>query len=231
MKYFSIFQLLILTLLCQNLSAQADFNAMAKIALKTTWQKGDSHQYELKKGKISYLNNTEESRSDNRQLVTLSVLESNAKGYVIEAVYNSAAYFLPDDLRNLKGINELVAKYSDVKVRYAINTLGEFQGVLNGRELQKMIGDLFSVVSSSKAVSGMESTVLTNMKCQMTSEVYITEGLFQELRLLHQFYGNEYPNNVMQEYETQLANMLVQGGTPIPAHAQLHHRTQPFSRC
>lgn len=221
MKYISIFKILIFSILCSNLSAQAGFNTMTKISLKTSWKKGESYQYELKKGKITYINAQEDSRTENRQLVTLSVLDAHSQGYVIEAEYNSAAYFLPEDVKGIKGINQLVDKYNQVKVRYAINPYGEFQGILNGKDLQKMLVDLFDAVSASRQLSEMESTVLTNMRCQMTSEAYITEGVFQELKLLHQFYGNEYNHDIKQEYNTELANMLFPGGSPIPARASL----------
>jgi hypothetical protein len=221
MNYISILKILIFSILSTNLSAQAGFNAIPKIALKTTWKKGDSYQYELKKGKIIYMDDLEESRSENRQLVTLSVKESNAQGYIIEAEYNSAAYFLPEDLKKINGISVLIEKYGHTKVKYAINPYGEFLGILNGKDIQKMLLDLFDAVSASKAISETESTVLTNMKCQMASEVYITEGVFQELHLLHQFYGSEYTHDIRQEYETELANMLIPGGKPISAHASL----------
>ena len=221
MNYSLMFKILIFSVLSNTLLAQADFKAMPKIPLKTTWKKGESYQYELKKGKTNYIDTVEESHSETRQLVTLTVLESSVKGYVIEAEYNSAAYFLPDEVKKINGINQLVEKYNRTKVRYAINPFGEFLGILNGKDIQKMLVDLFDAVESSKGLSETESTVLTNVHCQMTSEVYITEGLFQELRLLHQFYGNEYPHDTQQEYDTQLVNMLIPNGAPIAAHATL----------
>lgn len=221
MRYTSIIRMLIFSILCSNLSAQADFNTMTKISLTTAWKKGESYQYELKKGKISYLDAQEESRTDNQQVVTLSVIEANSQGYIIQADYNSAAYFLPEDVKSLAHINQLVAKYSHIKVQYTINSFGEFQGILNGRDIQKMLVELFDAVTATKKLSDTEANILNNMKCQMASEVYITEGLFQELRLLHQFYGNEYSHDIKQEYDTQLANMLVSGGEPISARATL----------
>ena len=221
MNRIFILKMLIFSILASPLSAQADYKAMAKIPLRTVWKKGDSYQYELTKGKINYLDGKEDNRNEARQTVTLSVMQSSSKGFIIEAEYNSAAYFLPDDLKSIKGINKLVEKYRQTKVQYAISPNGEFKGILNGRTIQKMLVDLFETIENSAIKNEITANVFANMRCQMTSEVYITEGLFQELRLLHQFYGNEYAPDAYQEYDTELANMLEPQGKPIPAKASL----------
>ena len=216
-----IFKVLIFSILSFSLSAQADYKKMAKIPLKTTWKKGQSYQYELVKGKINYFEGKEDSRSESRQTVTLTVKEISPQGYFMEAVYNSAAYLLPDEIKQFKGIDKLVEKYRETKVRYAISPTGEFLGILNGREIQTMLLDLFEIIEKSAVKNEMSAIVIANMRCNMTSEVAITEGMFQELRLLHQFYGNEYAPDAFQEYDTELANMLEPQGKPIPAQASL----------
>lgn len=224
MTNYSTLKILIINILLTSLttlSAQAGFESLPKISLKTVWKKGESYQYELKKGKKSFLDAVQENHSETRQLVTLTVLEASAKGYIMEADYQSAAYFLPEDLKKINSVQQLVEKYSHTKVRYAINPDGEFLGILNGREIQKMLVELFDALESSKKLMEAEAIVLTNMRCQMTSEAYITEGVFQELHLLHQFYGNEYQHDIIKQYDTQLANMLQPKGAPIPARATL----------
>ena len=226
------FKMLIFSILSSSLSAQAPYKAMAKIPLSTVWKKGESYQYELLKGKINYFEGKEDSRSEMRQTLTLSVEEASTRGYIIEATYNSAAYFLPDELKNLKGIKDLVEKYRQLKVRYGISATGQFIGILNGREIQILLLDLFETLEqTSTAKNDVTETVLANIRCQMTSEVYITEGLFQELRLLHQFYGNEFGANAFQEYDTELANMLETEGKPIPAKASLKVSWQDDKYC
>ena len=224
MTYSSMLKILIINILLISITplfAQAGFESIPKISLKTVWKKGESYPYELKKGKKSFLDAVEENHTETRQLVTLTVVEVSSKGYIMEAEYQSAAYFLPDDLKKINSIQLLVEKYSHTKVRYAINPYGEFLGILNGREIQKMLVDLFDALESSKKMTESEAIVLANMRCQMTSEAYITEGVFQELHLLHQFYGNEYQHDILKAYDTQLANMLEPNGIPIPARATL----------
>jgi hypothetical protein len=233
MKRIIIFKVLIFSILCSFLSAQAPYKAMAKIPLSTVWKKGESYQYELIKGKINYFEGKEDSRSEMRQTVTLSVEEASTKGFIMQATYNSAAYFLPEQLKELKGMGELIEKYSQVKVRYGISAKGEFLRILNGSEIQKMMLDLLDVIENAQSLTFNEAAkeVFLNMQCQMTSEVYITEGLFQELRLLHQFYGNEYISDNFQEYDTELANMLEPQGKPIPAKASLKVSWQDDKYC
>ncbi len=224
-------KILILSILSTSISAQAPYKAMAKIPLSTVWKKGESYQYELVKGKINYFEGQEDSRSEMRQTVTLSVEEASTKGFIIEAAYNSAAYFLPDELKEWKGIKDLVEKYRQVKVRYGISASGEYIGIFNGREIQTMLLDLLETIEKAIPQNDVTEKVLASMQCQMTSEVYITEGLFQELRLLHQFYGNEYVSNDFQTYNTELANMLEPQGKPIPAKASLKVSWQDDKYC
>jgi hypothetical protein len=233
MNRILFFKILIFSILTSSLSAQAPYKAMAKIPLSTVWKKGESYEYELVKGKINYFEGKEDSRSEMRQSVTLSVEEASTKGYIMEATYNSAAYFLPEELKDIKGIKELVEKYRQLKVRYGISARGEFLHILNGHEIQTMLLDLFETVEKEKALTLNEAAkeVFSNMQCQMTSEVYITEALFQELRLLHQFYGNEYVSDGFQEYDTELANMLEPQGKPIPAKATLKVSWQDEKYC
>jgi hypothetical protein len=233
MNRIIFFKILIFSILASALSAQAPYKAMAKIPLSTVWKKGESYQYELIKGKINYIEGKEDSRNEMRQTVTLSVEEASTKGYIIQATYNSAAYFLPEELKEMKGMKSLVEKYSQTKVRYGISATGQFLGILNGREIQKMLLALFETLENDKdlAFNDVTKEVFANMQCQMTSEVYITEGLFQELRLLHQFYGNEYVSDGFQEYDTELANMLEPQGKPIPAKASLKVSWQDDKFC
>jgi hypothetical protein len=228
-----ITNVLIFSFLISVLSAQAPYKAMAKIPLSTVWKKGESYQYELLKGKINYFAGKEDSHAEIHQTVTLSVQEASTKGYIIEATYNSAAYFLPEELKDLKGMKELVEKYRQTKVRYGISATGQFLGILNGREIQTQILDFLDVLENEKALTFTEAAkeVFSNMQCQMTSEVYITEEMFQELKLLHQFYGNEYTSNEFQEYDTELANMLEPQGKPIPAKASLKVSWQDDKYC
>jgi hypothetical protein len=231
MNKIIFFKILIFSVLASSLSAQAPYKAMAKIPLSTVWKKGESYQYELVKGKINYFEGKEDSRSEMRQTVTLAVEEASTKGFIIEATYNSAAYFLPEDLKHIKGMNALVEKYRQIKVRYGISANGQFIGVLNGREIQNMLLDLLETIDSTVVHNAVTKEVLSSMQCQMTSEVYITEGMFQELRLLHQFYGKEYTANDFQEYDTELANMLEPRGKPIPAKASLKVSWQDDKYC
>ena len=233
MNRITFFKILIFIILASSLSAQAPYKAMAKIPLSTVWKKGESYQYELVKGKINYFEGKEDSRNEMRQTVTLSVEEASTKGFIIEATYNSAAYFLPEELKEVQGISQLVEKYRQIKVRYGISATGQFLRILNGREIQTMLLDLFETLENEKTLLTNDAVkeVFSNMQCQMTSEVYITEGLFQELRLLHQFYGHEYLSDNFQEYDTELANMLEPQGKPIPAKASLKVSWQDDKYC
>ena len=217
----SIHILLLINLLATPLIAQADYKTMAKMPLRTAWKKGSTQTYELTKGKIMYYQGEEETKTQNRQLVKLTVLEATPKGFLMEADYGSAAYFLPDELKKIKSIEALVAQYKHFKVQYAISTTGEYLKIGNLTETRQMLSDFYEAIYQKMEKTAMTERAMSNMFTQMSSEAYITEGVFAELRLLHQFYGNEYAPESHEEYETELANMLEPKGKPIPAHARL----------
>ena len=218
----SIHILLLINILATPIFSQADYKAMAKMPLRTLWEKGEGYTYELTKGKITYYQGEEETKTQNRQLVKLTVLEVAPKGFLMEANYESGAYFLPEELKKVKGIDSLVQKYKHFKVQYAINEAGEFLKLGNLNETREMLLDFYKAVYQKLEKTELTERVMQNMFTQMTSETYITEGVFAELRLLHQFYGTEFAPESHNEYDTELANMLEQNGKSIPARASLN---------
>jgi hypothetical protein len=218
----SIHIILLINILAIPLFAQADYKAMAKMPLCTFWKKGEGYTYELTKGKITYFKDVEETKTKNRQLVKLTVLEVASKGFLMEADYESGAYFLPEELKKISGIDSLVQKYKHFKVQYAINDAGEFLRLGNLNQTREMLLDFYKAVYQKLEKTELTERVMQNMFTQMTSEAYITEGVFAELRLLHQFYGTEFAPESHNEYDTELANMLEQNGKSIPARASLN---------
>jgi hypothetical protein len=216
-RLFSTFILLVFASL--SLFAQADYHNAPTIPLQTLWKKGESYAYELEKGSIQFWDGAELKQNKSRQNVTLTVLDVSEKGLVMEAKYNSSAYFLPEKFKQIKGYEAFIEKYKETKVRYVIAPTGQFLGILNGSEIQEMLIDIFDKVESDLDKTDATATAFANMRCQMTTETYITENYCHELRLLHQFYGKEYKANNYQEYDTQLANLLDPSGAPIPAKA------------
>jgi hypothetical protein len=218
----SIYIFLLINILVTSLFSQANYEAMAKMPLRTFWKKGEGYTYELTKGKITYYQDEEETKTQNRQLVKLTVLEVASKGFLMEADYGSGAYFLPEELKKINGIDDLVEKYKHFKVQYAINEAGEFLKLGNLDQTREMLLDFYKAVYQKLEKTELTERVMQNLFTQMTSETYITEGVFAELRLLHQFYGNEFAAESHNEYDTELANMLEPLGKPIPARASLN---------
>jgi hypothetical protein len=218
----SIHILLLINILASPIFAQADYKAMAKMSLCTLWKKGEGHTYELTKGKVTYFKDEEETKIQNRQLVKLTVLEAASKGFLMEADYESGAYFLPEELKKISGIDSLVQKYKHFKVQYALNEAGEFLKLGNLDQTRDMLLDFYKAVYQKLEKTELTERVMQNMFTQMISETYITEGIFAELRLLHQFYGTEFAPESHNEYDTELANMLESTGKSIPARASLN---------
>lgn len=221
MRILTNFFLLIFSTLSSVTFAQADKSAMAKIPLLTAWQKGDVQTYELIKGALFHSSPQDSLQQQTRQLVTISVKEVGTRGFVMTAQYHSPALLLTDDVKKLANGAALVEKYRHFGVEYAISSTGEFLKLGNVGAIRQMLADFFDAIYSNNAQTELSDAVLLNLEKMMTSEAYLTEGLFQELRLFHQFHGNEYAPDSRQEYSTELANMLDPAGAPIPAKATL----------
>jgi hypothetical protein len=222
---------LVFIFLSNILCAQADFKGMAKLPLMTQWKVGESLQYELVKSKFHYTDTLMDSKNEVRQSVTLTVAAKNTEGYLIEAVYGSPGYFLPDEIRKLRNADSLVEKYREFSVKYSIKSSGEFVKIENVAEIRQMLSDLFDSFAQTADTSATTKEVLKNLKAHITAEAFITEGLFQELKLYHQFHGMEYAIDQSQSYETFVANLLEPHGAPIPAHAQLNVELREGSYC
>jgi hypothetical protein len=101
MRILTLSFLLIFNVLSQRVFAQADKSAMAKIPLRTVWQKGDAQTYELVKGALFHSTPTDSLQQETRQLVTISVKEVGTRGFVMSAQYHSPALLLTDDVKKL----------------------------------------------------------------------------------------------------------------------------------
>ncbi len=167
-------------------------------------QKGEAHRFELTKGKHIFRNNSQTTENESRQIVTFSIIEKSAKGSIISAKYENTL--------NSKEV---------IDVRYAIGQNGDFQGIINIREIQQSFYHIFDELTAVAASNPSVAKSVGEMRQFMTSDNYITNSFFQELPLIHQFYNNSYTLDSLERYETQLPNLFNPTGKPIAASATL----------
>lgn len=168
------------------------------------WRKGVSHRYELKKGKQIIRDEKQSVENESRQIVTLSINEATAKGFVISARYENT--FNNPEV---------------VEVRYAIGQNGDFQGIINMREVQQTFYHIFDNLTAVAASNPSVSRSVGEMRQFMTSDNYLTNSVFQEIVLIHQFYNNHFTIDSLERYETELPNLFDPSGTPFRAQATL----------
>jgi hypothetical protein len=191
----------VLFFLCFSISI---FAQNASFFLSPKWQKGASHRFELTKGKQIFQNNKESIENESRQIVTMSVVEATAKGYIMSARYENTLNS-PDP----------------IDVRYTIGQNGDFQGIINIREVQRSFYTLFDNLTAVAASNPSVAKSVGEMRQFMTSDNYITNNVFQELVLIHQFYNNRFTVDSLERYQTQLPNLFNPTGKPIIANATL----------
>ena len=180
------------------------FAQKASFFLAPKGQKGESRRFELSKGKQIFNSDKQSIENESRQMVTMTVVETTPKGAIMSARYE-----------NTFGSSETI------DVRYAIGQNGDFQGIINMREVQQSFYRIFDNLTSVAAANPSVSKSVGEMRQFMTSDNYLTNSIFQELVLIHQFYNNAFTVDSLENYETALPNLFNPKGTPIRAHATL----------
>ena len=189
-----LFLSLSMTILAQN----------ASFFLVPKGQKGESRRFELTKGKQIFRDNKQSIENESRQFVTMTVVEATAKGAIISARYENT-FNSPEP----------------IDVRYAIGQNGDFQGIINIREVQQSFYHIFDNLTAVAASNPKIAKTVGEMRQFMTSGNYLTNSVFQELVLIHQFYNNRFTVDSLERYETQLPNLSNPSGKPILAQATL----------
>ena len=172
--------------------------------LAPKWSKGDARRFELTKGKHIVKNKTETTENESRQTVTVSVVEASAKGFLMSARYENT-------------LNSPDA----IDVRYVLSVQGEFQGIVNMPTVKESFNNLFDNLTAKASTTPSVLQTIDELRQFMTSDSYITNQVFQELALVHQFYNNLFTVDSLERYETQLPNTLNPNGDLIRAKATL----------
>ncbi len=189
------------------------FAQKTSFSLVPKGQKGETRRFELTKGKEVFRGTQQSVENESRQMVTMTVLETTPKGAIISARYE-----------NTFGSPE------PIDVRYAIGQNGDFQGIINMREVQQSFYHIFDNLTAVAAANPSVSKSVGEMRQFMTSDSYLTNSVFQELVLIHQFYNNTFTVDSLEKYETTLPNLFNPIGAPIRAHATLlAKRESPFA--
>lgn len=184
--------------------------SMTLLAQNTTfflapkWTKGDTRRFELTKGKQIFRNNTQTTENESRQTVTMTVLEATPKGFILSARYENT-----------------FNSSETIEVRYLVGQNGDFQGIINMPEVRQSFYNIFDNLTAIAAANPSVARSVGEMRQFMTSDTYLTNNVFQELTLIHQFYNNSFTVGLLENYETQLPNMLNPSGQLIPAKATL----------
>ncbi len=185
------------------------FAQKASFSLAPKGQKGESRRFELTKGKQIFNGNKQSIENESRQMVTMTVVETSPKGAIMSARYE-----------NTFGSSETI------DVRYAIGQNGDFQGIINMRKVQQSFYRIFDNLTAVAAANPSVSKSVGEMRQFMTSDNYLTNSVFQELVLIHQFYNNAFTVDSLENYETELPNLFNPKGAPIRAHATLLAKQQ-----
>jgi hypothetical protein len=180
--------------------------------LKPNWTKGETRHFELTKGKHIRDGKDLKEKTETRQILTLTVLDKTPRAYLLSAKYQDATATQTENTKPLE-------------VRYWIPESGDFQQIINFPEIQSALKPTLDSLVAAAAATPSVARTIGELRRHMTSESYLTQAFFQELPLLHQYYGNTFTVDSLENYMTELPNLLNPMEAPILAKASLMAKT------
>jgi hypothetical protein len=176
----------------------------ATFFLSPKWHLGDSHRFELTKGKQIFKEDNETIENQSRQTVTMTVVETSAKGSIVSARYEN-----------------MFNSTETIEVLYAVGQNGDFQTITNMPIVRQSFDNIFENLNATAATTPSVLKSVQELQRFMTSDAYLTNHVFKELTQIHQFYNNTFTVDSLERYETELPNLLNPTGANIPARATL----------
>ncbi len=191
------------------------------VSLITYWSKGDVFRYEQIKGKKSYRNDVLMDSTARTSIFTLTVIDSTKDDYLIEIGYQTCDMDLIDKLGlSADEIARLDRNYGDFKPVYRIDALGSFLGIEKPEIIQDFSKEFSELLLKHLAVpkSKLSPELWRVIEIQLSPQVLVAK-IFEDLQIIHSFYGEGWYVDSLMVYNDSLSNMM--GGPPIPVQSEV----------
>lgn len=212
--------ILLTLILCHTfLFSQKD---STKVSFVAYWSVGDTYEYKVSKIKQQYKEGKLTKDNKNEYTALFEVLDSTDTSYTISWKYEN------DLGNNFKIPEELLdkfSKYKFTKIKYKTSEVGEFQEILNWKEvsdiLNNMIDDIVTVLGEKdeKVKKVLEKTFKA-IKSLYSTKQGIEQLVLKELQYFHFPLGYEFNTQETLTYIDELPNMF--GGKPLKADTKVY---------
>jgi hypothetical protein len=169
------------------------------------WNKNEILKYDLVCGKKKYVADKLKDSSAIASKMTLTIVDSTDKRYLISIAYDSDR-FTQDLGFKSKEADQVINKFKAQKFRYETSETGEFKEFKDLMALKNFYKDIFKLMEKDERFKSLPKENLDNLKTMLTSDDYIASKSFEEILLMHSFYGKDWPVDTTMTFEDQLPN-------------------------
>mgnify|MGYP005990839601 CR=1 FL=1 len=206
-----------------TISAQTDSTTVSNpnISFIAYWSKGDSYNFKVSKIKKVYKEGQLTKDTKNEYISSFTVIDSTANSYVISWKYEND---LGNTFKLPKKLTNKFSKYKFTEIKYKTSELGEFQEILNWKEvselMSKMIDDVVIVLSKGdeKTKNALKKS-MDAFKQLYSSKEAVEQLVLKELQYFHFPLGYEFNTKEVFSYDDEFPNLF--GGPPLKAKAKL----------
>lgn len=180
------------------------------------WSKGDSYNFKVSKIKQTIKEGKTTKDRKQEYLASFTVLDSTENSYLISWKYEND---LENTFKLPKELTDKFSKYKFTEIKYKTSELGEFQEIINWKEVSKimlqMVNDIIETLAKDEESKKVMKKAMNAFKKIYSSKQGIEQLVVKELQYFHFPMGYEFETNKKLEYDDELPNMF--GGKPLKA--------------
>lgn len=215
-KLLSFIVLLIIT---TNTFSQID---STKIAFVSYWNLGESYNFKVSKLQQQWKEGKFIKDQKHEYIANFKVIDSTETSYTINWSFKNdlgSTYNIPNELQ------EKFSKYELTEIKYKTSATGEFQEIINWKEVGDLMNNLFDDIVNILGAEDKEKKEALKTAMQPFKQIYSSKNGIEQLVLkeIHYFHfpmGIEFDITKPLYYDEELPNMF--GGNPIKAKAKLY---------
>jgi hypothetical protein len=194
------------------------------VSLITYWNEDDVFRYEKIHGKKKYKAGVLQDSTAKTSIFKMTVVEATKDEYLMEIGNESKDMEVFESLEQM-GVDgsELLLlgmKYSQLKIRYRIDSLGTFLGIDQPELVSNFSSEFAKLTVDALEKEGSKLTPQARaLMDKLISPEVLVNKMFQDVQIMHAFFGNAWYLDTLIQYEGELPNLI--GGPPIPVDSEV----------
>jgi hypothetical protein len=182
-------------------------DSVASYPMIAYWNKNEVLNYELICGKKKLVKSIVKDSSALTTKMTLTIVDSTDKKYLIEIAYDSD-HFSQDLGLKSKEADQVINKFKAQRFKYETDEMGVFKDFKDLAKVKNFYKDVLKLMEKDERYKNIPKESFDKMKSMMLSDDYIASKSFEEILLMHAFYGRTWPIDSLLEFEDELPNAI-----------------------